>query len=481
MNFRYVLRNLGTLMYFEAICLGLPLLLAFYYQETKEIYSFLLTMFILAITGRLFRSITAESNELFVRDGFATVAIGWILVSIFGAFPFVFSETIPTFVDALFESISGFSTTGSSVISDVEAIPKSMILWRSLMQWLGGVGILYLMVALIPNIKGSTLHILKAEIPGPTTEKFVPKLRQVTKITLLIYTGLTFIQFILLLIGDMSIFDALVHAFSTGGTGGFSSRNESIAAFNSVYIEVVITIFMFLFGVNFTLYNFILRKDIKSFFRDEEFRFYLMMMVSATILIVINLKPDIFTNFLEAFRYSAFQVVSLGTSTGFMTYDYNDWPLFSHMVLFLLMFIGASAGSSSGGFTVVRILLLMKIIKRSVLKLIHPSSVQVVKINNKAISEEIISNVMMFFFIYIAIFFFATLLIAIDGKDLITSTTAVLSAISNTGPGLAEVGPTGNFADFSSFSKMVLSLCMLLGRLEIYPILLVLSPVFWKK
>lgn len=481
MNFRYVLKSLGTLMYIEAVAMLLPFFVSLYYSEFEEVYTFILTIGIIYLIGRVFKVSESKSDEVFVRDGFATVGLGWILISVFGALPFIISGTITSVPDAIFESVSGFTTTGSTTFAQIESVPKGLIMWRSLMNWLGGVGVLFLMVALIPTIKGSSLHILKAETPGPSTEKIVPKIKQVAKILISIYVFMTFVQFVLLLAGPMDVFDSLVHSFSTAGLGGFSSKTASIGFFNSIYVEAVIGIFMLLFGISFSLYAYAFKGDFKTVFKDEELRLYLAMNVVGILLIMFNLQQNLFPNIFESFRYTAFNFISTSTSTGFSTYDFNTWPLFSQMILLFVMFVGASAGSSSGGFTVIRMLLLYRIVKRSLQKLIHPSSMQVVKINGKGISEELISNVMIFFFLYISIFFIGTLLISLDSKDFITSTTAVLSAISNNGPGLADVGPIGNYSSFSDFSKMVLSVCMLIGRLEIYPILLILSPVFWRK
>lgn len=481
MNFRYVLKSLGSLMYIEAAFMVLPFIVALIYGEYEEVYTFILTIGIIYLIGRVFRVSESSSNEVLVRDGFATVGLGWIIISILGALPFIISGTITSVPDAIFESVSGFTTTGSTIISDLDKVPYSLIFWRSLMNWLGGVGVLFLMVALIPTIKGSSLHILKAETPGPTTEKFVPKIKQVTKILFIIYFMLTFIEFVLLLFGGMSIFDSMIHSFSTAGLGGFSSKNTSIAFFDSVYIETIIGIFMFIFGVNFSLYGYAFKGNFKTVFKDEELRLYILMNLVGVLLIMFNLKQSMFPNIFEAFRYTAFNFISTSTSTGFSTFDFNTWPIFSHIILLFVMFVGASAGSSSGGFTVIRMLLLYRIVKRSLLKLMHPSSLQVVKINGKAISEELISNVMIFFFLYISIIFMGTLLVSIDTKDLITSFSSVLTAISNNGPGLGDVGPASNFSGLSDFTKIILSICMLIGRLEIYPILLILTPVFWKK
>ena len=443
--------------------------------------SFLLSILIIAAFGLGMRRIKTVKNDIYARDGFAIVALGWLLVSIFGALPFLISGSIPSLMDALFESISGFSTTGSSILREIEGLPKGILFWRSFTHWMGGMGVLILMLAILPSVKGNTLHIMKAESPGPSPEKFVPKIGQAAKILYIIYISLTVMEVILLLMGGMSLYDSLLHAFGTAGTGGFSNKNASVAAFGSVYIETVITVFMLLFGVNFTLYYASFKGHLKSILRDEELRFYIGTVAAAIILITLNTNGTVFRSIGEAIRYSSFQVSSIITTTGYATADFNLWPVFSQCVLVLLMFIGASAGSTGGGIKCLRVILLFKIIKREIVKCIHPRSVQTVKINGKAVNEEILSGIMAFFFFYIAVFAVAVLAVSLDNKDLVSSATAVIASISNIGPGLGIVGPTGNYADFSILSKGILSVCMLIGRLEIYPILLLFVPTFWKR
>jgi trk system potassium uptake protein TrkH len=409
------------------------------------------------------------------------VALGWILVSAFGALPFILSGAIPSVIDALFESVSGFSTTGASILRDIEVLPKGILFWRSFTHWMGGMGVLILMIAILPSVKANTLHIMKAEAPGPSPDKFVPKIGQTAKILYIIYITLTAIEVVFLLVGGMSLYDALIHAFGTASTGGFSSRNASVAAYGSIYIETVITVFMLLFGVNFTLYYMGFKRNIKSALRDEELRFYFGTVVAAIILIVLNINGTVYHSIGESIRYSAFQVGSIITTTGYTTADFNLWPAFSQGILLLLMFIGASAGSTGGGLKCIRVILLFKIIKREITKINHPRAVQTVKINGRVVDEQILSGVMAFFFFSILIFAVSVLAVLLEGKDLITSTTAVIASINNIGPGLGFVGPTGNYADLSILSKGVLSVCMIIGRLEIYPIMLLVFPSFWKR
>lgn len=480
MNFRMIFRSLGIVLFIEAGCMVPSLLVSLIYGR-EDIMPFLISIFILLSAGSLLRCIRTVTTNFYVRDGFAIVALGWLLVSVFGALPFIVSGAVPSVMDALFESVSGFSTTGASILTDVEVLPKGILFWRSFTHWMGGMGVLILMIAILPSVKANTFHIMKAESPGPSPGKFVPKIGQVAKILYAIYITLTALEVVFLLAGGMSLYDSLIHAFGTAATGGFSSRNASVAAFDSVFIDIVITVFMLLFGVNFALYYAVLKGNLKSALRDEELRFYMFTVMAATVLIVFNISGKVFPSVGEAVRYSAFQVSSLITTTGYATADINLWPVFSQCILLLLMFTGASAGSTAGGIKCVRVILLFKIIKREMYKIIHPRSVYTVKINGKMVDEEVLSGIMAFFFFYILIFAVAVLLVSLNGKDMISSVTAVVASMGNIGPGLGVVGPMGNYAGFSVMSKAVLSVCMIIGRLEIYPILLLCTPAFWKR
>lgn len=480
MNYKMILKSIGTVLCIEAACMLPSLLVAFIYNEGDAV-SFILSIIIVAAVGLVLLRINPTTSSIYARDGFAIVALGWILVSAFGAIPFILSGAIPSVMDALFESVSGFSTTGASILRDIEASPKGILFWRSFTHWMGGMGVLILMLAVLPSVKANTIHIMKAEAPGPSPGKFVPKIRQTAKILYLIYIVLTAIEVVLLMVGGMSLYDALIHAFGTAGTGGFSNRNASVAAYGNVYIETVITVFMLLFGVNFTLYYTAFKGNIKSALRDEELRFYFCAVVMAIVFIVFNVNGAVYHSIGESIRYSAFQVSSIITTTGFATADFNLWPVFSQSILLLLMFIGASAGSTGGGLKCVRVILLFKIIKREITKAIHPRAVQTVKLNGRAVDEEILSGVMAFFFFSILIFAASVLAVSLEGKDIVTSITAVIASINNVGPGLGIVGPAGNYADLSILSKGILSVCMIVGRLEIYPIMLLCFPSFWKR
>jgi trk system potassium uptake protein TrkH len=475
-----ILKSLGSVLCVEAVCMVPSLLVSVVYRQ-GDTTALLVSIIILALVGLGLRCIKPAANEIYARDGFAIVALGWLLVSIFGALPFLISGAIPSVTDAFFESASAFSTTGASILREVEGLPKGVLFWRSFAHWMGGMGVLILMLAILPSVKANTLYIMKAESPGPSPEKFVPKIGQTAKILYTIYIAMTVLEVIFLLAGGMSLYDSLIHAFGTASTGGFSSRNASVGAYNSVYIDAVITIFMFMFGVNFTIHYVVLKGNAESILRDEELKYYFGIVMTAIVLIVLNTYGTVFHSIGEAVRYSSFQVSSIITTTGYATADFALWPIFSQCILVLLMFIGASAGSTGGGMKCLRIILLIKIIKREVTKIIHPKSVQTVKINGRVVDEEILSGVMAFFFIYIAIFAASVMIVSLDNKDMVSTATAVVSCLSNIGPGLGKVGPTGNYADFSNISKTVMSLCMIIGRLEIYPILLLFTPTFWKR
>lgn len=480
MNYRMIIKSLGGVLCIEAVCMVPSLLISCIYRQ-GDMLSFSISIIILASLGLGMRRIKTAVNEIYARDGFAIVALGWLMVSIFGALPFLLSGAIPSVIDALFESSSAFSTTGASILKNVEVLPKGILFWRSFAHWLGGMGVLILMIAILPSVKANTLHVMKAESPGPSPEKFVPRIGQTAKILYTIYIAMTALEVVFLLAGGMPLYDSLIHTFGTASTGGFSIKNASVGAYNSVYIETVIAVFMFLFGVNFTLHYALLKGNIKSILRDEELRFYFGIVIVSIALIALNTYGTVFKSVGEAIRYSSFQVSSVITTTGFATTDFTLWPVFSQCILVLLMLIGASAGSTGGGMKCIRILMLFKIIKREIIRIIHPRSVQTVKTNGRVVDEELLSGVMAFFFIYVAVFVMSIIVVSLDNKDMVTTATSVISCIGNIGPGLGIVGPAGNYAGFSVVSKAVLSLCMIIGRLEIYPILLLFVPNFWKR
>ncbi|NLM27107.1 MAG: TrkH family potassium uptake protein [Clostridiaceae bacterium] len=480
MNIRLIIKNLSIVICIEALCMLFPFLIALIYGQ-NDAMAFLLSALITFCAGLLMLTTKVKTNNFYTRDGFAVVALSWIFVSVFGSLPFLLSGTIPSPVNAFFETVSGFSTTGATILDNVETLPRGIIFWRSFTQWMGGMGVLVLTAAVLPSAGASFYHVLKAESPGPNPEKLVPKIGQTAKILYSIYIVLTSFLVILLLIAGMPLYDALVHAFATAGTGGFSSKTLSIGAYGSVFIDVIITVFMFLFGINFTLYYHTLKGNFRSFFKNEEFRFYIGLVFASIIAITLNLVLNGFYSFGEGLRHSAFQVNSIISTTGYSTTDFNLWPVFSKFILVMLMFIGPSAGSTGGSVKCIRFLLLFKIIKRELAKIIHPRVVHTVMIAGKAVDETTLWGTMAFFFIYIIIFVISSLIVALDGKDLISSVTAVITSIGNIGPGLGIIGPMGNYSGFSDLSKIVLSFCMIAGRLEIMPLLVLFSPAAWKR
>lgn len=480
MNLRMVLKYLGILLLSEAAIMIPSLLVAIIYKG-YDVNAFIITIAILTVVGFLGFSIKPKSKNIYSRDGFAIAAFGWILISFFGALPFVFSGTIPSMIDAFFEASSGFTTTGASILTEVESLPHGILFWRSFTHWAGGMGVLVLTLALLPTLGGGSVQIMKAESPGPTPGKIVPKVAQTAKIFYKIYVFITIIQIILLRLTGMPLFDSILNTFGTVGTGGFGIKNLSIGAYNNVYAEVIITIFMLACGANFTLYYQIIKGNIKDAFRDEEFILYMGIVVSSIVLITINIYGNIFSSLGQALRHSSFQVATIITTTGYATADFNLWPGFSKIILVILMFTGASAGSTAGGIKNIRILLLFKAMKRELFKIIHPRAVYTVKFGGKVVEEETLTEILSFFFMYIFILIIAILIISLEGKDLVTTFTSVAATLGNIGPGLGMVGPMGNFSHFTDLSKVVLSLCMITGRLEIYPMLLLILPSFWKK
>jgi trk system potassium uptake protein TrkH len=479
-NYGMVFKNLGIVLVCEALAMLPSLIVAVIYGE-KSAWSFLYTILILLIIGITLSLKKPENRGIYIKDGFAIVAIGWLLVSFFGALPFYFSGVIPSFVDCFFESSSGFSTTGASILQQIEGLPRGILFWRSFTHWVGGMGVLILTMAILPSAGTGAVRIMKAESPGPSPEKLVPRVKETAKILYGIYILITIIEIVLLKFAGMSFYDSFVHTFGTVGTGGFSNMNASVGSYNNVYIEMIITVFMFLCGTNFALHYQALRGNFKGFFKNEEFKLYFFVVMISIVLISLNIYGTIYKGAGQSIRYSAFQVVSIITTTGYSTADFNVWPVFSKTILFFLMFVGGCAGSTGGGIKNIRFLLLFKIAKRDLQKIIHPRAIYSVKVGGKTINEQTLSEVLGFFFMYIMVFCGAVLIVSIEGKDLVTTITSVVATIGNIGPGLGLVGPKGNFSGFTDLSKMVLSFCMIIGRLEIYPILLLTFPGFWKK
>ena len=479
MNYKMILNTIGKVALIETGLLTLPLITSIIYQEDCYLY-ILLTMGISLLIGLVLNfAFKPKDKVIFSREGFIIVALAWIVLSLIGAIPFTLSGEIPSYIDALFETVSGFTTTGASILKDVESMSKGLLMWRSFTHWIGGMGILVFVIALMPKNTDRNIHILRAEMPGPTVDKIVPKSKDTAKILYLMYIGLTALLIILLAFGDMNLFESIVHAFGTAGTGGFAVKNAGLSVYSG-YSQWVIAIFMLLFGVNFNLYFLLLLGKFKAFFKNTEFLTYLGIIVFSTIVICFNIYP-LYNNLEVTIRTSLFQVSSLATTTGYSTADFTYWNSTSQVLLLFLMFVGGSAGSTAGGFKVSRIVLIFKRIKYELKKLIKPHSIDVMSMDGKKIEETTANSVMSYFGIYAVIFAITLFIISFDGFDFTTNFSATLACINNIGPGLSMVGPMSNFSAYSPISKIVLSLTMLLGRLEIYPLLLAFTPTVWFK
>ena len=480
MNYKVILKVLGNVLKYELILLIIPFIISLYYGE-GDAKAFFITIIIMAPFAFFLSRIKTKKNDIYAKEGFLTVGLSWIVISIVGAIPFVLSGAIPSVVDAFFETVSGFTTTGATLLKEVESLPKGILFWRSFTHWIGGMGFLIFILALIPSLGSNTIQLLKAESPGPNPGKIVPKIKETAKILYIIYFVLTVIQIILLKIAGLSLYDSAIHALGTAGTGGFSNMNTSVAAFNNPAVEWIITIFMMMFGVNFALYFQLIKGNIKSVLKSEELKYYVLIVLVSTIFITINILDFNGGNLGLSIRQSSFQVSSVMTSTGFATIDFNLWPTLSKMILTMLMFVGAMAGSTGGGIKTIRVVIMLKAIKREINKILHPKRIKSVKIDGKAVEEETISGVFLFVGAYAVISLIAILIVSIDGFDMITTATSVITSMSNIGPGFELIGPTGNFSAFSPLSKIVLSFCMLVGRLEIYPMLIMFSSSIWRK
>ena len=478
MNYGMIRYVVGKMLLMEGVLLLIPAFVSLLYQESSGVY-FLVVIALLAAVSLLL-SRKPKDMTLYAKEGFVIVALAWVLWSAFGALPFVFSGCIPKYYDALFEIVSGFTTTGSTILTDIEALPLGMNFWRCFTHWIGGMGVLVFVMTILPLSPKNSMFLMRAEMPGPTCDKLVPKARSTARILYGMYIALSLVEVILLLAGGMNLYDALVHTFSTAGTGGFDNRNANVAFYDSAYIDGVITVFMLLFGVNFSLYYLLLLKNFKAVFKSEELRAYLGIVAASIALITVNIV-HIYGTTLKAFRYAAFQVASVITTTGFVTADFDLWPEFSKTILMIIMAIGACAGSTGGGIKVSRIIILARTVTKEIRQVLHPKSVNVVRLDGKRLTEENTRGVYVYMSCYIAILAFSVLLISVDNFDFTTNFSAVLTTLNNVGPGLGAVGPVRNFSAYSCFSKIVLSLDMLLGRLEILPLLMLFAPQTWRK
>ena len=483
MNVRMIGRILSQIIGIEAVFLLPALGISLGYGELQAAESFVLTLSIMAfVAGLLWLICRRASKQIGASEGMVSVSLGWVVLSLFGCLPFFFSREIPSFIDAFFETVSGFTTTGASVLSDVEGLSKGLLYWRSFSNWLGGMGVLVFLLAIAPTDSqgsGFTMHLLRAESPGPDVGKLVPRMKKTATILYLIYIGLTAVNLLSLLFGNMPFLDALCTAFSTAGTGGFGIRNDSFASF-SPYVQNVTTVFMFLFGINFSCFYLLLLGNIKSIFKDEELRLYIGLALGVILLIGLNIY-HLYGSWADTFRHAAFQVSTIITTTGFATADFDMWPMFSKGLLMLLMIVGACAGSTAGGLKCARLLLLFKSLGRNIRKLVNPKKVQVVRINDRAVSETVIDHANAYLAAYVIILVLSFLVISIDNQTIGTNLSAVLACFNNIGPGLEAVGPTCNFGFFSPLSKLVLIFDMLAGRLEIFPILILFSSYSWKR
>ena len=482
MNYKMMGRFTAQMLLIEGIFLIPALLISLFLGESAAAYGFAVTLGLIALVGGPMYFFCRDAKSAFyATDGMVCVAVSWLVLSLVGAIPFYVSEAIPSYIDALFETVSGFTTTGASILPEVEHMAKGLMYWRSFTHWVGGMGVLVFLLAIAPskgNEQGFTMHLLRAESPGPSVGKLVPKMRKTAAILYFLYIILTVLDFLFLIVGGMPVFDAVCTSFGTAGTGGFGIKNDSIASY-SPYLQNVTTVFMLLFGVNFSCYYLLTLGQIKSVLKDEELRLYVLIVLGSIGLIVWNLG-DFYPTLEETVRHAAFQVSSIITTTGFATTDFDLWPSFSKTILLCLMVIGACAGSTGGGLKVARVLLLFKSLKRNIAQTLHPRKVQVIRNNGSVVSERIVANTNAYLCAYVVLMFGSFVLISLDGYSVGTNFSAVLSCLNNIGPGLELVGPTCNFSIFGTFSKLVLILDMLLGRLEIFPILVLFSLQTWK-
>lgn len=479
MNYAMIRYIIGWILNFEAAFMSPSFVVGLIYRE-KSAWAIFATMLLCLVIGVPMVLLKRPKQAVFyAKDGFVSVGLSWVVLSVMGALPFVISGSIPHPVDALFETVSGFTTTGSSILSDVEALPKCMLFWRSFTHWVGGMGVLVFMLTILPMSGGYHMNLMRAESPGPSVERFVPTVKSTAKILYGIYICLSLLELLLLLVGKMPIFDALTLTFGTAGTGGFGIKNDSIGSYTT-YQQTVITIFMILFGVNFNVYFLFLLKKIRQGLKNEELRAYLGIILGAILLITVNIAGKFGNPFL-AFHHAAFQVGSIITTTGYSTVDFDTWPTFSKTVLVLLMFIGASAGSTGGGIKVSRIVILAKSVKKELKQYLHPHSISKIKMDGKPVEHEVVRSINVFLIAYLLIYAVSMLIVSLDNFDFTTTFTSVAATINNIGPGLDLVGPAANFGILSVPSKLVLVFDMLAGRLEIFPLLLLFVPDTWRK
>ncbi len=480
MNYKMVVFVLGRIFAIEAVLMVFPMICAACYGEWYLLPAFLLPAVLLALLGLVASFKTPGNTTIYARDGLAIVALVWVLMSAFGALPFVISGEIPSFIDAFFEMVSGFTTTGSTILKDVEALSHGTLFWRSFSHWVGGMGVLVFAMAVLPMTDGRAMHLMRAEVPGPTVGKISSKLSDSAKILYAIYFAMTLIEVILLCVGGMPLFDSLINSFGTAGTGGFSNKALSVGAYNNPYFEIVIGVFMLLFGINFNLYYFLLLRRFRDAFCSEEMLTYLGIVAFSTVTITLNIL-HLYDGVGTALRTAFFQVASIITTTGYASTDFNLWPSYSRTIICILTFFGACAGSTAGGLKISRIIIFFKAAKQDLNKMLHTHAITTVRFEGKPLDEKVLRGVHNYFNIYVLMLTVSVLLLSLDGFDLVSTFTAVVTCINNVGPGLEMVGPMGSFADFSAPAKLLLSFDMLAGRLELYPMLALFAPRLWRK
>ncbi len=482
MHIGLVLRVLAILLLIISFFMIFPVFFAFHYHEEQMVPYFLLSMLIVLIISLPVIFFTRKSpRNLSTRDGFLLVSLSWIFSALFGALPLYLSASIPHFTDAFFEIMSGFTTTGASILTNIESLPKSMLFWRSLTHWLGGMGIVVLTIALFPLLGVGAVQLMKAESPGPTLDKLTPKITETAKILWYIYLTFTVVQTLLLMIGGMNLFDALTHTFGTLATGGFSPKNSSVGYYNSAYVDIVITVFMVLAGGNFVLYYRAISGNVKKLFTNTELKAYLGIFMAAMLIIAIGLYGREYDTFGRSLRYAAFQAASILTTTGYTTTDYAGWPFFTHVVLFILMFIGGCSGSTGGGIKVIRVVTLFKQAINEMKLISHPRGIFSIRLGGNVLKKDTVYTISGFFFLYLLMLLITTFVVALGDNDIITSMSTALATVGNIGPGFGKIGPTLNYAFYPGYIKWFLSFAMMVGRLEIYTVLVLFTSKFWRR
>ena len=480
MNKRLILKTLSKLMLAESVLLLLPAIVSLIYGEMREALIFFAVSFVNSLIFFPLSRLVPGNNKIYAKDGFAIVALAWIMWSFVGAFTFYFCGILDSYTDCFFETVSGLTTTGATVIKEITGLPRGILFWRSFTHWIGGMGVLVFVMAIV-RLSENSINLMRAEVPGPNVGKLVPRGGKSAKILYGMYLVLTLAEIVFLLFGGMPLFDSITHAFSTAGTGGFSIKTESIAFYNSAYIDGVITVFMILFGINFNIFYFIVIKNFRAVLKDEELKAYICLSAVFTVAITLNIRP-LYNGIWEAFRYASFQVSSIVTTTGFVTYDFGLWPQFSQMLLLILMITGCCAGSTGGGLKIIRILIMFKMIKAECRNMLNPRTVNQIKINGKPVSPAVVTGVSACCAVYVIVLMGSVLLLSVYGTDFITNLTSVITCIGNVGPGLGKiVGPVGNFSTLPGLSKIVLCADMLFGRLEFFPVIMMFSPRLWRR